>query len=77
MLWKNPSTSAGFEPANLGSSGEYDNHWTTGIDLRNKDQEKMTQEINSIVDRYMSWIAQLARALARKAKGPGSNPVPG
>ena len=24
----------------------------------------------------MSWIAQLVRALARKAKGPGSNPGP-
>ena len=23
---------AGFEPANLGSSGEYDNHGTTGVD---------------------------------------------
>ena len=32
-LWKNPSTPAGFEPANLGSSGVYDNHGTTGVDL--------------------------------------------
>ena len=31
-LKKNPSTPARFEPANLGSSGEYDNHWTTGVD---------------------------------------------
>ena len=31
-LWKNQSTPAGFEPANLGSSGEYDNHGTTGVD---------------------------------------------
>ena len=30
-LKKNPRTPAGFEPANLGSSGEYDNHWTTGV----------------------------------------------
>ena len=30
---KNPSTPAGIEPANLGSRGEYDNHWTTGIDV--------------------------------------------
>ena len=29
----------------------------------------MAQEINSILYRYMSWIAQLVRALARKAKG--------
>ena len=29
---KNPSTSAGFEPANLGSNGEYDNHGNTGVD---------------------------------------------
>ena len=29
---KNLSTSAGFEPANLGTTGEYDNHWTTGVD---------------------------------------------
>ena len=35
MLWKNPSTPAGFEPANLGSSGEYDNHGTTGVDSIN------------------------------------------
>ena len=27
---KKPLTLAGFEPANLESSGEYDNHWTTG-----------------------------------------------
>ena len=39
--------------------------------------EKMAQEINSIVDRYMSWIAQLVRALAREGKGPGSSPSPG
>ena len=31
-LWKNPSTPAGFEPASLWSSGEYDNHGTTGVD---------------------------------------------
>ena len=31
-LKKNPSTPAGFEPANLESSGEYDNHVTTGVD---------------------------------------------
>ena len=34
-LWKNPSTPAGFEPANLGSSDEYDNHGTTGVDKIN------------------------------------------
>ena len=33
-LWKYPSTPAGCEHANLGSSGEYDNHWTTGVDAR-------------------------------------------
>ena len=37
--------------------------------------EKMAQEIHSNVDRYMSWIAQLFTALARKAKGLGSIPV--
>ena len=31
-LWKNPSTLAGFEPANLGSNSEYDNHGSTGVD---------------------------------------------
>ena len=30
-LKKNPSTPAGYERANLGSSGEY-NYWTTGVD---------------------------------------------
>ena len=29
---KEPSTPAGIEPANLESSGEYDNHGTTGVD---------------------------------------------
>ena len=29
----------------------------------------MAQEINSNMDWYMSWIAQLVRALAREAKG--------
>ena len=37
----------------------------------------MAREIISIMDRYMAWIAQLVRALARKAKGPGSSPGPG
>ena len=32
-LWKNPSTLAGFEPENLESSSEYDNHRTTGVDF--------------------------------------------
>ena len=32
-LKKNPSTPAGFGPANLVSSGEYDNHGTTGVDI--------------------------------------------
>ena len=31
-LRKNPATLTGFEPANLGSSSEYDNHGTTGVD---------------------------------------------
>ena len=31
-LWKKSIDTAGFEPANLGSSGEYDNHGTTGVD---------------------------------------------
>ena len=31
-LWKNPSAPAGFEPANLGSSDEYENHGTTVVD---------------------------------------------
>ena len=31
---KNPSTPAGIEPANLGPSGEYDNHGTTGIETQ-------------------------------------------
>ena len=39
--------------------------------------EKMAQEINSILNRYISWIAQLVRALALKAKGPGSSSGPG
>ena len=34
---KNPSTPAGIEPMNLGSRGEYDNHWTTGVDTVESD----------------------------------------
>ena len=37
----------------------------------------MAQEINSVLDQYMSWIAQLVRPLACKAKGPGSSASPG
>ena len=33
-------------------------------------------KINSIVDWYLSWMAQVVRALSRKAKGPGSSPGP-
>ena len=32
-FWKNPSTLLGSELANLESSGEYVNHWTTGVDM--------------------------------------------
>ena len=39
--------------------------------------EKMAQEINSIVDWYLSWMAQLVRELTWKSKGPGSSPSPG
>ena len=39
--------------------------------------ERMAQEINSVMDRYLYWIAQLVRALARKAKGPDSSPGSG
>ena len=42
-----------------------------------KRSEKMAREINFIVVQYMSWTAQLVRALAQKAKGPGSSPGPG
>ena len=38
--------------------------------------ERMAQEINFIEDRYLSWMAQLIRALVRKAKGPSSSPGP-
>ena len=31
---KNSIDPAGFEPAYLESSGEYDNHWTTGVDRK-------------------------------------------
>ena len=34
-------------------------------------QKGWLKEINSIVDPYLSWITQLVRALASKAKGPG------
>ena len=36
----------------------------------------LNELINSIVDPYLSWIAQLVRALVYKAKGPGSSPGP-
>ena len=36
---KNPSTPARIEPVNLGSRGEYDNNWTTGVDLTYLEQE--------------------------------------
>ena len=39
-VWKHPSTPAEFEPANLESTGEYDNHGTTGVDVISTDTEK-------------------------------------
>ena len=42
-LWKNPSTPAGFEPTNLGSSGEYDNQWTTEVDFSFRDFSNFLQ----------------------------------
>jgi hypothetical protein len=40
MLWifitvKNPSTSAGFKPTNLGTNGKHANHYTTENDYLN------------------------------------------
>jgi hypothetical protein len=32
IAFKNPSLSAGFERANLGSNGNHDNHYTTDND---------------------------------------------
>jgi hypothetical protein len=32
IVLKNPSSSAGFEPANLGTSDKHDNHYTTETD---------------------------------------------
>jgi hypothetical protein len=29
IAFKNPFSSAGFEPASLGSNGKHANHWTT------------------------------------------------
>jgi hypothetical protein len=34
MALENPPSSAGFEPANLGSNGKHDNHYTTENDMQ-------------------------------------------
>ena len=34
---KNPLTPAGIEPMNLVSRGEYDNNWTSGVDVSQND----------------------------------------
>ena len=51
-------------------------HASIGRSISVLRSEMMAQEINSIADWYLSWIVQLVRALACKAKGPGSNPSP-
>ena len=48
---KNPSTPAGIKPTNLGSRGEYDNHWTTGVDFYQSERT-----IARDVVRYKRWI---------------------
>ena len=40
---KNPSTPDGFQPVNHGSSGEYDNHGTTGVNVPDAMQSCQTQ----------------------------------
>ena len=52
---KNPSTPAGIEPSNLGSRGEYDNHWTTGVD-ENDDVNAMNNTIQGqFSDTYKTY----------------------
>ena len=53
-LWKNSSNAAGFEPANLGSSGEYDNHGTTGVDF----QSFVTRQTIHVIQ-FFFYIADL------------------
>ena len=38
-LWKNPLNPAAFEPANLGSSGKWENHGTTGVGFKLKQKQ--------------------------------------
>ena len=40
---------------------------------------RMSCDLGEVTERLENelWIAQLVRALARKAKGPGSSPGPG
>ena len=49
------------------------NHRVCGPEVR----KNWLKEINSIMDLYLSWIAQLVRALVHKAKGLGSTSGPG
>ena len=50
---------AGFEPANLGSSGKYDNHGTTGVDYIGGSEYNAHGQIHAAIDEtLMSHCAQ-------------------
>ena len=51
---KNQSTTHGFEPVNLGSSGEYDKHGTTGVDVSDTMQSCQPQSnIEKVKEMYI------------------------
>ena len=51
---KNASNTDGFEPVNLGSSGEYDNHGTTGFDVPDNIQSCQPQSnILKVTEMYI------------------------
>ena len=55
---------AGIEPANLSSRGEYDNHWTTGVDNLEIDPTGDQTRVrcvggNGIIPRPQQWSKQI------------------
>ena len=55
---KNPSTPPGIKPANLGSRGKYDNHWTTGVDYHIATESPVMQHFWQTVEGASSqWPA--------------------
>jgi hypothetical protein len=75
---KNPSSSAGFEPVNLGSNGKHDNHQTTESDFHILSEHKVNgSPTTRLWRRREGEISSYSFSTSALARGEWSASLPG